>query len=502
MGQVYRMTIAVFGRGIGLLFCFVLAISSFDVVSAELTQTRIALVIANTDYSRTIGALQNTKKDAELVAVALKSVGFTVSRKEDVTQQELRLAILEFKRKLIQAGKGAVGFFYYAGHGGADKVHQDNFLVPIDATSLNPAIARAHVVSMNWIKSELEFIRDPAAMVLVIDACRTLSKSPDARSTTRAPSMGESDLNAEIVPHSEPASNFLIAYSTSQGRAAADDSPYAEALSNRLKERGLTIPQVFEKVKYDVSSLSNQIPYEQAKMTGPLCLAGCTVDRAGIYETNLAVYDSTRKDAEESIARLVALRAETRCIRGWEKVIRLRDSAVQQEKSKNLNTAGQTFERVKGEAMGIVAFLSGIDALAKSQIDLASIRRDSEEMLQAPRQRLAKSMYSLWRNNMESIMNSIRTMEKIRRQRVDWSELERIEKLADGYANSGKFEDATDEAIDGFNLANRLFSQLSGQRPPIPTEKPVRRDATKSAATIRHVQPPVMVLGTDCSVNP
>ena len=74
------------------------------------TETRVALVIGNGDYA--FARLANPKGDADLMARALKSVGFAVIKHTDANMQTMRQAFTEFARRLRQAD--SVGVFYYA----------------------------------------------------------------------------------------------------------------------------------------------------------------------------------------------------------------------------------------------------------------------------------------------------------------------------------------------------------------------------------------------------
>src|SRR5262245_11384797 len=76
---------------------------------------RLALLIGNGKYPG--GRLKNTVSDAELLASVLKGIGFEVEIVRDADKVALDRAIVGFGARLAQAGKDAVAFFYYAGHG-------------------------------------------------------------------------------------------------------------------------------------------------------------------------------------------------------------------------------------------------------------------------------------------------------------------------------------------------------------------------------------------------
>src|SRR5271154_2814856 len=87
---------------------------------------RLALVIGNDSYQN-VQQLKNARSDARAIAAELKSVGFDVTLKTDLTQKLMKSALRDFKAQ-VQGGD-EVGF-YFSGHGvpfgGA------NYLIPID----------------------------------------------------------------------------------------------------------------------------------------------------------------------------------------------------------------------------------------------------------------------------------------------------------------------------------------------------------------------------------
>jgi Caspase domain len=449
--------------------------------AGEIKQPRIALVIANTDYGQPMGALRNPKIDSRKVSAALESLGFSVSQQEDLTQEQMKLAIRRFKEKLAQAGNGVVGFFYYAGHGGADKVHQDNYLLPVDAVSANPSSPSARTVSMKWIKSELETVRDPTAIVIVIDACRTLAANTNMDSSVRSAASIDSDPSAEIV-QSEPALGFLVGYSTSQGRTAADDSPYAEALSKRLLEPGLTLPQVFEKVRYDVSSISRQIPYEESKIDKPLCFTRCETDTAGAYEKNSDLYVAKRKEVEDALARIVALQGDKRCKPAWERLMRLRDSAIVHEKSKNFNTAGKTYEEIGNQLVPIESYLTTVDRLALMSGQMQALQ---EKNRTARSERAAANLKfnytSIYKGNFKSLLANLVRLQQVKKVPIDFAPLRKIEDQMEAFAQTGDYLNAIERAIEGYNLSIKTFEATTGSYLVEPMPKEDRIAAFKKA---------------------
>lgn len=90
------------------------------------TEKRVALVIGNSGY-RNAPHLANPGNDAHDMSDALRSLGFEVLLREDLSADDMRAVIKLFGEKLRNGG---IGFFYYAGHG--VQVNGRNYLIPID----------------------------------------------------------------------------------------------------------------------------------------------------------------------------------------------------------------------------------------------------------------------------------------------------------------------------------------------------------------------------------
>ncbi|MBS02154.1 MAG: hypothetical protein CMQ24_05550 [Gammaproteobacteria bacterium] len=77
---------------------------------------RHALVIGNGAYHN-IDPLPNPTNDVVLVSDSLRQVGFEVTTLKDVGKREMDRAAKAFAKRLDDAGRDAVGVFYFAGHG-------------------------------------------------------------------------------------------------------------------------------------------------------------------------------------------------------------------------------------------------------------------------------------------------------------------------------------------------------------------------------------------------
>ena len=123
---------------------------------------RLALVIGNESYP--VSPLFNPVNDARAVSAALTDVGFSVTRVEDATRQEMASAIATFAGSVDDDD---VALFYYAGHG--IEVDRENYLIPTDYRGRTAEAARLQGISAADVQEALASAR---VAMLVFDACR------------------------------------------------------------------------------------------------------------------------------------------------------------------------------------------------------------------------------------------------------------------------------------------------------------------------------------------
>jgi uncharacterized protein YjbI with pentapeptide repeats len=231
----------------------------------------VALVISNSAYANAADVLPGARRDGKTMQSALESVGFRVTPLQDATKAQMESAVRAFQRELRNAGPTGVGFFYYAGHGTADRRRQDNFLLPVDIESVSAPDIDSRGLGVRWITDLLRLGDPRSAIVVAIDACRSTSA---ARS--RGSGVGTTAQMDLIAPDEITDRGFLVAYSTSKGQAASDAPDFADALARRLATRGLTLDQVFEQTRQEVADKTRvQVPAFRSSLVEKVCLAGC-----------------------------------------------------------------------------------------------------------------------------------------------------------------------------------------------------------------------------------
>ena len=246
----------------GLIRLTLLILTILASAWAQAAETRIALVIGNSDYSS--GSLPNPANDAKLIGDALTSLGFDVIARRNADQITMKRAIQEFGSRLESAGPGAVGLFYYAGHG--LQLSGRNYLIPTTARIEREGDVEIEAVSADWVIEQMRYARNRLNIV-ILDACRN---NPFTRSM-RSVDHGLATMDA-------PA-GILIAYSTAPGAVAADgtgrNSPYTEALTHAMREMHEPVEQVFKHVRVGVMTATSgkQVPWESSSLTGDFYFA-------------------------------------------------------------------------------------------------------------------------------------------------------------------------------------------------------------------------------------
>jgi len=257
-------------------------------------EQRLALIIGNFDYEDS--PLINPKNDSRDIANALKKLGFKVTFRQNVTRKQFRKEIRVFGDKLR---KGGTGLFYYAGHGIQAK--GVNYLVPVKADILREDEISDEAIEAGSVLRKMESARNRLNIV-ILDACRN---NPFARSFRS----GVKGLTRMDAP-----SGTIIAYATSPGSTASDggegerNSPYTKNLLNHMKTPGLSIEQVFKKVRIGVRRETEnlQTPWESSSLTGDFYFIADNDSSTGVSRV------SSSKRYENKIAKITTRPSETK----------------------------------------------------------------------------------------------------------------------------------------------------------------------------------------------
>jgi uncharacterized caspase-like protein len=213
-------------------------------------EKRMALVVGNAAYEQK--PLETSANDAGLVAQTLQAAGFDVTGARDLDEDSLHHAFRDFAEKAAASGPDAVAFVYFAGYG--LQFEGENYLIPIGAniTRDGDIPSKATRVS-DYVKSLAA--SGLKASVVVLDAARanpfTLSGAPLASGFALY----------------EPDSRMILAYNAAPGTIAPPEKgpygAYAHALSEMIREGGLPLSELFEKVRMRVNETTKgaQLPW-------------------------------------------------------------------------------------------------------------------------------------------------------------------------------------------------------------------------------------------------
>lgn len=221
-------------------------------------QKRQALVIGNSNYKNVnFSKLKNPANDAKAIAAKLRTLGFDVIEKEDLTLLEYGRAIDEFTRK---SGSYDVSLFYYSGH--AVEMDGINYLAPIDAVGEQPFDLKRECINANELLGGLEKAESPAN-IIVLDACRN---NPNIKTRGYGMSGGLAQMLA-------PTGTFIM-YSTAPGKTANDGtgqySPFTDAFLSCLDKKELVLEMFAKEVSSIVKNKTNkmQAPWNSGSIDG------------------------------------------------------------------------------------------------------------------------------------------------------------------------------------------------------------------------------------------
>ena len=233
-------------------------------IAPALAQSRVALIIANSAY-QSAPPVATAAADAGLVATALKSAGFDVTRSDDLTTQNIGDTIGAFIGKVQAAGPDAVVFVYYSGY--AVQGSADDHLVPVDAKIDSAAAVEQVTLPMSALIKALGDVPS-SARIVVLDAARDggFGKA------------GGQPLPPGLALTTVPP-GFLLAYSAAPDSYApavsGANSSYATALAALLAQPGLDIEQVFKGVRLQVNQATTgaQLPWTTSALDSDVKLA-------------------------------------------------------------------------------------------------------------------------------------------------------------------------------------------------------------------------------------
>ena len=223
------------------------------------SETRVALVIGNSDYDH-VSALTNPVNDTADLGAALERIGFDVTVGHNLDYRGMRLALRDFAESAETAD---VVLIYFAGHGiEIDKV---NYLIPTNAELQSDRDVEFEAVRLDAVIRSISNMQ--GLKIVLVDACRNNPFLSNMAQTSATRSLGRG--LGRIDP-----GGVLVGYAARGGTLALDgdgrNSPYAQALLQHIEEPGLELGKLFRKVRDTVYSLTDgfQEPFTYGSLPG------------------------------------------------------------------------------------------------------------------------------------------------------------------------------------------------------------------------------------------
>jgi hypothetical protein len=209
---------------------------------------RTAVLIGNWDYGAPELDLNSPPHDLDVMEQTLRALGFSsIIRAENANRPSMISALQTARRQ----SEGGVLFVYYSGH--AIQVEGTNWLLPV-----GERLRELDDVTVSGISvpQALRVLRGARLRVVVLDACRNNPFSLGGKSFGTGGLLRDSldDLEGTIVSYA--AAPGTIAYDGKPGEV----SPFTRALSARMVEPGVDLPNLFMNARGELKALTRDAP--------------------------------------------------------------------------------------------------------------------------------------------------------------------------------------------------------------------------------------------------
>ncbi len=215
---------------------------------------RLALVIGNNKY-RNVPVLANAVDDASSIAANLRSVGYQVMLRLDVTEKEMKAALRTFSAQL-QGGDEVM--FFFAGHG--VQLGAANYLLPVDIAGESEAQVRDEAIQLQRVLDDIaeQKVRFTLAM---IDACRDNPFKGSGRA-----------IGGRGLAPTAAATGQMIIFSAGSGQQALDklgpndrsrNGLFTRIFLREMQKPGVSVDRMVRHVRAEVVELAKSIGHDQ-----------------------------------------------------------------------------------------------------------------------------------------------------------------------------------------------------------------------------------------------
>src|SRR5579863_3374997 len=218
-------------------------------------EKRLALVVGDGNYEKT--PLPTAANDAGLIAQTLQAAGFDVIGARDLDADGLRNSFREFIEKVQADPADTVAMIYLAGYG--VQLAGENYFIPVDAKISRDTDIPIEGMRISDYTRQLASLSVKASIV-VLDAARA------------QPFIEGGNPIAGGLALVDASPNMLIAFNAAPGTVAPNDTGnygvYAQSLAEMIRTGGLSLGDVFDRVRLRVSENSRgaQVPWDDQKI--------------------------------------------------------------------------------------------------------------------------------------------------------------------------------------------------------------------------------------------
>jgi tetratricopeptide (TPR) repeat protein len=218
------------------------------------SDSRVALLIANSNYPDSSTPLATPVKDARSLGDQLKRMGFDVDVKNNLSKADTQKALDSFIAKIR---KGSSALFFFSGFG--LQVSKQSYLIPTDAQIWTEAEVSRDGTSIDSILTKMNQ-KGASVKIMIIDASR---QNPYERRFR--------GLSAGLAPLNLP-DGALTIYSAATDKVANDsdgtNSVFVTELLQEIRSPGISAEAVFNRTRVGVSRMTNgeQVPWVSSSM--------------------------------------------------------------------------------------------------------------------------------------------------------------------------------------------------------------------------------------------
>jgi uncharacterized caspase-like protein len=265
-------------------------------------------VVGNGNYTK--GPLATAANDAGLIAQTLQAAGFDVIGARDLDGDTLRKSFRDFVQKAEASPSDTVAMVYFAGYG--VQLAGENYFIPVDSTINHDTDIPIEGMRISDYTRQLASLPLKAS-VIVLDAAR------------QQPFIQGGDPIAGGLALVDPGPNMLVAFNAAPGTVAPDEQGsygvYAQSLAEMIRTGGLSLPEVFDRVRLRVSETSKgaQVPWDAQKIQAQFAFFDRAPDAPpaqGAPDQVAAFRDKPLKDLGAQDAFNAALERDT--VQGYE----------------------------------------------------------------------------------------------------------------------------------------------------------------------------------------